>query len=315
MNQRATQPVKALYVSLEGGLLGPQRSLFEDGDGVQSMDGVMTPWWCLTQNIEIVPMSLQRRPELSEAARLLGARSFIGECGAVLVDGGEHHWLIGDYRTGPSSVYAQIRAEGIPARTAGGAPRAPGLRQSVDNGQAGREVTHLFRGAVDTEAANTWPSPVGLELVDNGPLPGASRHGPGATDIHSLVLRPMGSSNAVAVAEHMKLRGIKRREAVAVVSSRQGLSVARARRSVLAVAQRGRRRSDPGGGRRTATTTSGSRAGGTLRRLRDGDQHAQPVVGSSHHPALPAPREGRQRPVQTHTNARAPAPLSRRRRS
>ena len=109
---------------------------------------------------------------------------------------------------------------------AGGAPQL--LLEHLDieyhsPWHVGREVSHLFRGAIDARDANSLLAEHGHEhvrLVDNG---GIDR--PGLRAYH---LVPKGVSKGRAVARHMRVRGYAPEETIAVGDSREDLSAAEA---------------------------------------------------------------------------------------
>jgi phosphoglycolate phosphatase len=94
-----------------------------------------------------------------------------------------------------------------------------------------REVSHLFRGLVDTAEANALLERsgfAGLRLVDNGAI-GADETElelPGTPHAYHLI--PAPASKAAAVAAHMRARGYEPQECVAVGDSREDLDVAAA---------------------------------------------------------------------------------------
>ncbi|HEX2088137.1 MAG TPA: HAD hydrolase family protein, partial [Solirubrobacteraceae bacterium] len=160
-----------------------------------------------------------RRSGVAVVARLLGARSYIFEAGSCVVDGPDEEWMTEPFMPddGPT-VFAQIEATG--------APKLLLERFDIEYHapwHLEREVSHLFRGAIDARDANALLQEHGhddLRLVDNGAI-----DRPGLNAYH---LVPKGVSKGRAVARHMRVRGYAAQETVAVGDSREDLSVAEA---------------------------------------------------------------------------------------
>ena len=104
----------ALYVDLDGTLLGRGASLMHDGEGHVTLLGVRAVEACLRAGVEVVLMSGRRRAQVAEDARLLGQRAFIYEAGCVLELDGEQLWMT-ELVAGERSVYEQIEDSGAPA--------------------------------------------------------------------------------------------------------------------------------------------------------------------------------------------------------
>lgn len=193
----------AVYLDLDGTLLGRGGSLLRDGEGAFTLLGARALEACARAGAEVVLYSGRRRSTLEENARVLGARDYVFEAGAGLVLDGEVEWL------------TEERHDAIEAS---GAPRllldhfGPALWR--DPGPPGREVSHLFRGTVDTAAADALLAEHGhghLRLLDNGP---------------ALHLLPRDVSKARGVARHMRIRGLPPEEVIAVGDSAEDLAVA-----------------------------------------------------------------------------------------
>jgi phosphoglycolate phosphatase len=227
--------LRAIYVDLDGTLLGPGGSIFASPDGGGfSMDAVRALQACNRANVEVVIYSGRRYSSVFEDARLLGQKSFIFELGCGLVLDGELEWLTDGIEPsdGLGTIYDQISASGA----------AEALLQEFD-GQLeyhlpwsnGRDVSHLFRGLVDRDRAVEVLAGSGCEwlrLVDNGVL---AAHGVaidgGTIDLqvdrlHAYHLMPAGASKARAVARHMQNRGFTREECIAIGDSREDMDAA-----------------------------------------------------------------------------------------
>ena len=221
--------IRAVYTDLDGTLLGRGASLFRDGNGGFTLLPARALEACHRAGAEVVIKSGRRRAQVMEDARLIGQTSYIFEVGAGLVVDGELEWLTDPYLPADDdTVHAQVERAGAPAllleRFAGSLePHAPW--------HLGREVSHLFRGLVDTAAANEALAEGGhevLRLVDNGTI----TRGETALDVagtpHAYHLIPAASSKAAAVARHMQARGFAREECIAMGDSREDLDVAAA---------------------------------------------------------------------------------------
>ena len=227
--------LRALYVDLDGTLLGPGGSLLAGADGAFSLDGVRALQACARAGVEVVIYSGRRQGGVAEDARLMGQRSYIFELGAGLVVDGELEWLTGGCVPSPEAgtIHQQISASGAPERLL---DAFAGRLEYHVPWSIGREVSHLFRGQVDRDEVSAvladrldW-----LRLVDNGVL---SAHGGasgfmeyGLSDeverVHCYHLVPAVSSKARAVARHMQNRGYRREECIACGDSREDMDAA-----------------------------------------------------------------------------------------
>jgi phosphoglycolate phosphatase len=209
--------LRALYVDLDHTLLGLHASLFHDGEGRPSNLGARAIEACHRSGVEVVPMSGRRGTQVREDSRMLGARSYIFEAGSAVVDEGEHDWLTAPYLPGELSVHEQIARTGVPDRLlAEHDPLELHAPWHLD-----REVSHLFKGAVDALAISEAIAGHELRLVDNG----AVQAHPGWRAYHLL---PVGVSKGRAVARHMRRRGYAPEECIAVGDSREDVTAAEA---------------------------------------------------------------------------------------
>jgi hypothetical protein len=190
--------------------------------GVRAMEA------CIRAGVEVVIMSGRRRAQVSEPARLLGQRSYAFEIGSGLVLDGELMWLTdGMVPDATRTIHEQIADSGAPALLL---ERFAGRLEEHDPWNTGREVTHVFRGEIDAQAADLLLSRNGFErlkLVDNGVLGVVSPTlDPDIGPLRGYHLLPRGSSKAGAVAAHMRARGYAPEEVVAVGDSREDLGAA-----------------------------------------------------------------------------------------
>ncbi|MGH2906868.1 MAG: HAD family phosphatase, partial [Solirubrobacterales bacterium] len=77
--------LRCVYVDLDGTLLGWGASLFHDGEGELTTDGVRAVEACLRANVEICIYSGRRQAQVMEDARLFGQNAYIFEVGSGLV--------------------------------------------------------------------------------------------------------------------------------------------------------------------------------------------------------------------------------------
>lgn len=210
--------IKCVYTDLDGTLLGKGASLFRTAEGDFTLLAARALEACHRAGAEVVIKSGRRRAQVMEDARLIGQSAYIFEVGSGMVIDGELTFLTGDFQPREGeTIHAQIEATGAPALLL---KRYTGRLEAHSPWHANREVSHLFRGLIDTAEANELLAAEGhaaLRLVDNGEIEGG---------LHGFHLIPAVSSKAAAVAAHMRARGYAREECVAVGDSREDLEVA-----------------------------------------------------------------------------------------
>jgi hydroxymethylpyrimidine pyrophosphatase-like HAD family hydrolase len=216
--------VRCLYVDLDGTLLGPQASLLRGADGRFSTIGVRALEACWRAEVEVVLYSGRKQSSVFEGARLIGSSAYIFELGCGLVLDGELEWLTdGIVPSDEATIYEQIEASGAPELLL---ERYRGRFEYHTPWAAGRDVSHLFRGAVDLDEAATVLAEAGLgwlRLVDNGVIQEHADRFPGIPIVHAYHLIPAGSSKARAVARHMQARAYAREDCIAVGDSREDM--------------------------------------------------------------------------------------------
>jgi hydroxymethylpyrimidine pyrophosphatase-like HAD family hydrolase len=218
--------MRALYVDLDGTLLGRGASLLHDGEGAVTLDGVRAVQACLRADVEVVLMSGRRRAQVLEDARLLGQASFIYEAGACVVLEGEEHWLTGDLMPGELTIAEQIEASGAPAMLL---EHYAGRLEYHEPWHVDREVSHLFRGLVDSREADALLEERGhenLRLLDNGVVNRRSAALAELDHVRSYHLVPKSASKASAVAFHRQARGYAREQTFGAGDSREDLACA-----------------------------------------------------------------------------------------
>ena len=98
-------------------------------------------------------MSGRREPQVHEAARLMGQTSYIYEAGCAFAIDGETTLLTGELVPDENgTVYEQIEERGIPKMLF---EHFDGRLEYHSPWHNGRVLSHLFRGEVDVEEANT----------------------------------------------------------------------------------------------------------------------------------------------------------------
>ncbi|HYF25165.1 MAG TPA: hypothetical protein VD931_05455 [Baekduia sp.] len=208
----------AVYLDVDGTLLGPRGQFLRGEDGAWSLQGARALEACDRAGVEVVLMSGRGRLVLGEDARLIGQTSFIMEAGACVVLEGEEHWLTAPFLPGTQTVHEQLSATGAPELLLA---HFAGRLEYHDPWHLNRQVSHLFRGRIDAFEADDVLAAHGhdaLRLIDNGPVRD------GTARAYHLV--PKGVSKAAGVAFHQRARGYDPAACLAVGDSREDLAVA-----------------------------------------------------------------------------------------
>jgi hydroxymethylpyrimidine pyrophosphatase-like HAD family hydrolase len=219
--------LRCVYLDLDGTLVGPGGSLLRSSGGGFALEGVRALQACARADVEVVLYSGRRQGSVFECARLIGASAYTFEVGCGLVVDGELEWLTDGLIPSPGkgSIYDQIAASGAPALLLG---QFAGRLEYHTPWSVGREVSHLFRGAIDLREAQDVLNDAGFEwlrLVDNGVVRAAAEQMPGLAVVHAYHLIPAAASKARAVARHMQARAYTSAECIAVGDSREDLGV------------------------------------------------------------------------------------------
>jgi phosphoglycolate phosphatase len=217
--------VRCVYCDLDGTLLGRGASLLRDGEGDFTLLGVRALEACHRAGAEVVIYSGRRKAQVFEDARLIGSTAYIYEVGCGLVIDGEEEFLTDDLVPGEKTIHDQITASGAPDLLL---ERFAGRLEYHSPWHTDREVSHLFRGRVDTGEVGEVLRSRGhgnLRLVDNGAI---RRRSPTleVDGLHAYHLIPSGASKARAVARHMQVRGYGAQECIAVGDSREDMEAA-----------------------------------------------------------------------------------------
>jgi phosphoglycolate phosphatase len=222
--------MRCAYLDLDGTLLGPGGSLLRGADGRFALDGVRALQACSRAEVEVVLYSGRRQATVFEDSKLIGSSAYIFEAGCGLVLDGELEWLTDGIEPSPEhgTIYEQIERSGAPALLL---ERYAGRLEYHTPWATGRDVSHLFRGAVDPFEVNELLAEAGhgwLRLVDNGIVRAASEQMAELAVIHGYHLMPAAASKARAVARHMQARGYVRNDCIAVGDSREDIDTAQA---------------------------------------------------------------------------------------
>ena len=214
--------IRCVYTDLDGTLLGRGASLFRDAEGNFTLLPARALEACDRAGAEVVIKSGRRKAQVMEDARLLGQTSYIYEVGCGLHIDGEDTFLGELKPQDGKTVWQQIEESGAPQMLL---ERYEGRLEPHAPWHHERQFSHLLRGLVDVDEANTL-LPDNLRLVDNGDISPKETllglEGPP----HAYHLIPRGASKAEAVAAHMRARGYAREECIAVGDSVEDMGVA-----------------------------------------------------------------------------------------
>ena len=208
--------IKVVYTDLDGTMLGRNGSFLHDPDGNATLEPAEALLAARAALVDVVPASGRALRGLQTDARLLGLETVIAEMGAQI-----------SYDFGRDVVqnFGETPKPGMPAaimEEVGAVKllleRFAGLLEHHTPWSGWRECTHLFRGKVDPEEADSTLAGNGfgwLTLHDNGRLHGEYMGIPkGAARAYHLI--PRGVSKGLAVAIDRERRRFARENAVAI---------------------------------------------------------------------------------------------------
>jgi hypothetical protein len=160
---------------------------------------------------------------------VLAPDRLIFELGCGLVVDGELQWLTGDVVPSDArgSIFDQIEASGAPGLLL---ERFADRLEYHTPWSANREISHLFRGALDLDEAHATLASAGLDwlrIVDNGVIHEHAGRFPAFPVVHAYHLIPAGASKSRAVARHIQARGYDPSRCIAVGDSREDMDAAR----------------------------------------------------------------------------------------
>lgn len=238
--------LRAVYVDLDGTLLGPGGSLFAGEDGSVTARAADALAALHENDVAVVPLSGRTESQVREAARMLGATGFIAELGGITWDGRETIRNYGDFR-GSVTPYEAMTRSGVAGVLLEAHPGR--LEPHTPWAHLDRECTILFRGLVDVNEVGQLLAASGYDLVlhDNGitrrTFPDLS-----VSETHLYHLAPRGIGKAQAVASDVRRRGLDRKEAVAIGDAPSDASVAPHVGATFIVANGAEAVGDDGGG-------------------------------------------------------------------
>jgi phosphoglycolate phosphatase len=219
---------RIVYADLDGTLVGPGGCLCAMPQARWSLSAARAIHALHASGIELVIASGRTRRGLFEPARLLGARAYIAELGALIVEQFLPEEVViptYDASRGRDAPYLEMMRSG-----AGGylLQRFEGLLEShTPWTRQPREATMLFRGLVVVAEANDALRQAGygwLELQDNGRLQRTSES-LAVPEVHAYHLTPRGVSKASGVRLHRQRRGIPPNQAVAIGDAPADLAI------------------------------------------------------------------------------------------
>jgi HAD superfamily hydrolase (TIGR01484 family) len=226
--------LRAVYVDLDGTLLGPRGSLFRASDGSFTLDGARVLQACDRAGVEVVIYTGRAQAGVDDLMRLLGQRSYIFELGCGIVIDGEREWLTGELVPSDErgTIFEQIEVTGAPQLLL---EAFAGRLEYHTPWSVGREVSHVFRGHVPADEATAVLEQAGLgwlRLVDNGVISGhgeaiaPSHWSVDVERVHCYHLIPSPASKALGVSRHMQNRGYTPQECIACGDSREDMEAA-----------------------------------------------------------------------------------------
>ena len=220
--------VRVVYTDLDGTMVGPFGCFFRDDDGGLTLEPARALLELLDAGVALVLVSGRTRPQLLEAAALLGADGYVGEMGAVL---GWDHARQSEVLRG--AMPAELSGDPAAVMTEAGLPDAmfarwPGRLEHHAPWHEGHVSDLMLRGNVDVDEVHSWLREQGwpwLRLHDNGVLP--RREVPGTGEpVHVYHLMPDGIDKGLGVARDLARRGLIAADAAAIGDSRSDLQMA-----------------------------------------------------------------------------------------
>jgi hypothetical protein len=219
--------IRCVYTDLDGTLLGRGGSLLHDADGNFTLLPARALEACSRAGAEVVLKSGRRKAQVMEDARLIGQTAYVYEVGCGLHVDGEDTYLTGTLQPRDGRTVYELVEEA-------GAPRLlldtyAGRLEYHAPWHLNREFSHIFRGLVDPAEADRLLAEHGhgeLRLVDNGAISPKETLQDLPERPHCYHLIPRSASKANAVAAHMRARGYRPEECIAVGDSREDVGVA-----------------------------------------------------------------------------------------
>lgn len=224
---RSALNVRVVYTDLDGTMLGPGGSFLRSSDRSLTMEPTETLMAALERGIDVVPATGRSLRGLLGDARILGMTNVIAEMGSLIgYDlGREVVTNLGAYPGGEEPPAAHMERTGAVKLLF---DAFPGRLEHHTPWSAWRDYTQLFRGLVDTVAADRALADAGfgwLTLHDNGRLTG-SYLGLEAGACQAYHLQPRGVDKGSAVALDRRRRSFAREQTIAVGDALADLTMA-----------------------------------------------------------------------------------------
>lgn len=221
--------VKVVYTDIDGTMVGPGGCLFKTAGGDWTVEAAETLVAAFKAGVDVVFVSGRNRNQLRETGRVIGVSNYISELGAEIIynQGNEIVSLVEGYDAGGKTIYEAIRDRGVPELLF--QRFGDRLEYHTPWSNELRFYSHLLRGHIDVEQANTWLAEQGymdLKLVDNGQLASRSESLPDMEELHAYHLLPESVDKAGALRYDMKRRGFSREETIALGDSWADLPLA-----------------------------------------------------------------------------------------
>jgi len=224
--------IRIVYSDLDGTMVGPGGCLFRTAESELTLEPARALVELLDAGLDLVLVSGRTRPQLVEAARLVGADGFVGELGAVVgwdrgrsveVLAGAMPRRYGDRP--PFQVLAELGV--VPALF----DRWPGRLEWHAPWHRDHEADAMLRGQVDVADVHRFLDEQGLSwlrLRDNGVLPPGRPTGldPDVAPVHVYHLMPDGLSKGLGLRHDLARRGLAREQAIAIGDSASDLDMA-----------------------------------------------------------------------------------------
>ncbi len=221
--------LKVIYTDVDGTLVGPRGCFLLDADNNFTLKPARALLDAHRQGIDVVMVSGRNRLQLHEDARILGMQNYIAEMGCQII-----------YEQGREVLEtAETLLADRPARNVheiieqSGAVELlfmhfKGALEYHTPWSSRRECSHLFRGFIDVDQANSLLDQAGfpwLKMEDNGLIKsaGSLRDLP---EIHAYHLLPRQSGKVKAVQIDLNKRHFLRHQAAAIGDALTDLELA-----------------------------------------------------------------------------------------
>ncbi|HAW60534.1 MAG TPA: hypothetical protein DCW86_03610 [Actinobacteria bacterium] len=209
--------VRVVYTDVDGTLLGPGGCLFLTADKKYTLEPAKAIIAAQKRDLDIVMISGRSARQLHGDARILGLKNYIAELGCQIVyDLGREIILnVGGFPCGEKTILEAINESGAVDLLF---QTFPEKLEYHTPWSEGRECTHVFRGYIDVDLANELLRENGhddLEVVDNGIIHtlGDLKDIP---EVHAYHLLPKGGGKPAGLRRDREIRGIPKRETVAI---------------------------------------------------------------------------------------------------